>query len=385
MKAMLVDDERLALMQLEKILKEIPGIEVIGTYLEPNQAIEAVGKLMPDVVFLDINMPEIYGLRAAELMQEVCPAVEIVFVTAYDEYAVQAFELNALDYVMKPIQRERLSRTVQRLQQTVDSSSKQEQSVKSSSVLIRCLQTMQIELPGNEPVTLKWRTAKAQELFAYLLHYRGQLVRKGELFELLWPDFEMEKAKTHLYTTIYQVRQDLKRMGADIEIRSLSIKEGYALDASRVRIDVEEWEQTNRALGIVSADNLQEHQQLVDMYAGDYMADCDYLWAENERQRLRTLWLQQALLLGDYYTREGMLTEAMMVYHRMQRQYPYYEESYFALMQLYSLLKERTAVEEQYKRLASVLEELDVLPNDKIVMWYEQWKGFGSRLERPAQ
>lgn len=386
MKALLVDDERLALMQLDKILREMPGIEVLGTYLEPNQAIEAVKELQPDVVFLDIHMPEIYGLRAAELMQEVHPAVEIVFVTAYDEYAVQAFELNALDYVMKPIQRERLMRTVQRLQQTLASGINQKQEAASScSVLIRCLQTMQIEFPGNEPVTLKWRTAKAQELFAYLLHHRGQLVRKGELFEMLWPDFEMEKAKTHLYTTIYQVRQDLKRWGADIEIRSLSIKEGYALDASRVRIDVEEWEQATRALGIVTTDNVQEHQRLVDMYTGDYMADCDYLWAENERQRLRTLWLQQAQLLGDYYTRQDMTTEAMMVYHRMQRQYPYYEESYFALMQLYSLSNERTAVEEQYKRLAAVLEELDVQPNDTIVMWYEQWKGFGSRLERPAQ
>ncbi|WP_028551686.1 response regulator [Paenibacillus sp. UNC451MF] len=383
MKAMLVDDERLALMQLDKLLKEIPGIEIIGTYLEPSQAIEAVGTLQPDVVFLDIHMPEIYGLKAAELMQEACPSVEIVFVTAYDEYAVQAFELNALDYVMKPIQRERLVRTVQRLQQSLVDNPKQ--AVQSSSLLIRCLQTMQIELPGNEPVTLKWRTAKAQELFAFLLHHRGQLVRKGDLFEMLWPDFPLEKATTHLYTTIYQVRQDLKRMGADIEIRSLSIKEGYVLDASRVRIDVEEWEQALRRLGVVTADNLHEQQQLVDRYSGDYLADCDYLWAENERQRLRTLWLQQVLLLGDYYTRQGMISEAMRVYHRMQQQYPYYEESYFALMQLYSILNERTAVEEQYKQLTSIMQELDVLPNEKIVIWYEQWKGFGASLARPAQ
>ncbi len=385
MKAILVDDERLALMQLNKLLGDMSGIEVIGSYMEPNQAIEAVGALRPDVVFLDINMPEIYGLRAAELMQEVCPAVEIVFVTAYDEYAVQAFELNALDYVMKPIQRDRLARTVQRLQQSVEAVRKlEEEPLQNSSVLIRCLQTMQIEFPGKEPIALKWRTAKAQELFAYLFHHRGQLVRKGELFEMLWPDFEMEKAKTHLYTTIYQVRQDLKRMGADIEIRSLSIKEGYMLDASRIRIDVEEWEQAIRAAGAVNEQNWQEHQRFFEMYTGDYMADFDYLWAENERQRLRTLWLQQAMLLADYFARQGKITDAMMVYHRMQRQYPYYEECYFALMQLYGLLKERTAVEEQYKRLVSVLEELDVAPNENIVTWYEQWKGSGPGLAQSA-
>ncbi|MCS7459163.1 response regulator [Paenibacillus doosanensis] len=378
MKAMLVDDENLALLQLRKMLKEIDGIEVTGAYQDAMAAIEAAKADAPDVVFLDIHMPEIYGLKAAEMLQEICPDIEIVFVTAYDDYAVQAFELNALDYVLKPVRRERLTRTVQRLLQHAGDHPKAPPA--SRVALIRCLQTMQIELPGLGPETVKWRTSKAQELFAYLLHHRGQLVRKGALLDLLWPDFDIPKATTHLYTTIYQVRQDLKRMGVNIEIRSLSIKESYVLDASRVRIDADEWEQELRRLEPLSAANVYEHQRVMDLYAGDYMADNDYLWAENERQRLRMLWLQHAQRLGDYYVQHERPSEAIAVFLRMQQQYPYYEGSYLALMKLHAWFKDRAAVEEQHRLLSLVLEELDVAPNESISQWYTEWKSQSAQL-----
>ncbi|WP_248929235.1 response regulator [Paenibacillus hamazuiensis] len=384
MKAMLVDDESLALMQLSKMLKEIAGIEVVGEYLDPLLAIEAAGQLQPDVVFLDIHMPEILGLKAAELLQEICPAAEIVFITAYDDYAVQAFELNALDYVLKPLQRERLAKTVQRLMMSAQAGRKEEEA--GRPMLIRCLQTLQFEPPGVEPETLKWRTSKAQELFSYLLHHRGQLVRKGVLLDLLWPDFDLAKAMTHLYTTIYQVRQDLKRAGADVRIRSLGVQDGYILDTAQVRIDVEEWEKGIRQLAAVSKDNYRAHQRLLDMYRGDYFADSGYLWAENERQRLRMLWLQHAQLLGEFYIKEGMPAEAITVYHRVQQQYPYFEESYFALMKLYDVLEERTAVEEQYKNLVQLLEqELDASPSNRIAEWYENWKRLGPGSSGPVR
>ncbi|UUZ90115.1 response regulator [Paenibacillus sp. P25] len=113
MKVMLVDDERLALMQLDKMLKEF-GVDVLGSFMNPVEAVAEAGILQPDVVFLDIHMPELYGMEAAEAIQECCPSAEIVFITAYDEYAVKAFELNALDYLLKPLQRDRLERTIQR-------------------------------------------------------------------------------------------------------------------------------------------------------------------------------------------------------------------------------------------------------------------------------
>ncbi|UUZ83745.1 response regulator [Paenibacillus sp. P26] len=243
MKVMLVDDERLALMQLDKMLKEF-GVDVLGSFMNPVEAVAEAGILQPDVVFLDIHMPELYGMEAAEAIQECCPSAEIVFITAYDEYAVKAFELNALDYLLKPLQRDRLERTIQRwrMRHTAEPAAEPADSLP----LFCCFPNMRVERPGRGPELIKWRTSKAQELFAYLFHHRGQLVRKSTPLDLLWPATDERKANTHLYTTIYQIRQCLKQAGLHMPIHSIGMKEGYMLDVSHVRIDAEEWErQTN--------------------------------------------------------------------------------------------------------------------------------------------
>ncbi|MNI16028.1 Transcriptional regulatory protein YehT [compost metagenome] len=374
MKVLLVDDERLALMQLERMLKELDDIEVVGAFLDPTQALQMASSLQPDVVFMDIQMPEINGLQAAERLQPICPQADIVFVTAYDEYALQAFDLNAVDYVLKPLLRARLAKTVDRLKRrrgrvpepVVDS---------VKPVLIRCFHTLQVEYPQQMPEALKWRTSKAQELFVYMLHHRGQLVRRGMLLEMLWPDYDQNKANTHLHTTIYQVRQCLKKAVIDIHIQSMSAEDGYMLDAKGVRIDVFEWEQELRMLETIDRDNISKHQQLLELYRGAYLADYEYIWVENERERLRLLWIQHAQRLAEYYSNHQNPMEAVKVYQRIQQQYPYYEESYLALMKLYDWLEERASVEEQYRRLNVMLvSELDLSPQEKIVEWYSQWK-----------
>lgn len=114
--AVLVDDERLALVKLEFMLKEIEAVNIVASYTDPVQAIQEAPSLEPDVIFIDIEMPEMNGLQAAAILQETCPNATIVFVTAYNHYAVEAFELNALDYILKPVRNDRLLKTVQRLE-----------------------------------------------------------------------------------------------------------------------------------------------------------------------------------------------------------------------------------------------------------------------------
>jgi two-component system LytT family response regulator len=373
MKALLVDDERFALMQLEKMLTELIDIEIIGTSMNPLEAIEMAAILKPDVIFLDIHMPNISGLEAAVLIQEVCPSAEIVFVTAFDEYAIQAFELHALDYVLKPVMRERLAKTLQRLKPQLQVSEKD--TAFEPAVVIRCFSSLQVEYKEQTVEQLKWRTTKGQELFAYLVHYRGQSVRKSVLLDTLWPGVDQKKAIALMYTTIYQIRKSLKRHGIDISIHSLSVEEGYMLDAGRVKLESDEWERSLRMLKDVNPSELEEHQRVLDMYRGEYLGDHDYIWAENERQRLRMLWLQHARQVAEVYSQNGMFNEAVVVYQRIQREDPLLEESFFGLMKLYDLLGQRVAVEEQYQRLVKMLEqELNVGPQEQISRWYEMWR-----------
>jgi len=112
MKAIIVDDERLARQELKTMLAEHKDIEVIAECANANEAKEKINQLKPDVVFLDIQMP---GKNGLELAQELHPLPELIFITAHDEYALRAFEVNALDYLLKPVQPQRLAETLKKL------------------------------------------------------------------------------------------------------------------------------------------------------------------------------------------------------------------------------------------------------------------------------
>lgn len=113
--ALVVDDESAARSRMKRLLSGFDGLEVIGEAENGLEALEKTALLKPDVVFLDIDMPELSGLAAARALPH--PGPMVVFATAYDEHALAAFEASAIDYLVKPITTERLERTVRRLQE----------------------------------------------------------------------------------------------------------------------------------------------------------------------------------------------------------------------------------------------------------------------------
>lgn len=112
--AIIVDDERLARLDLISFLKEFENVKIIGEAEDVKTAESLCKKLNPDLVFLDIQMP---GESGFSLVEKINPDIKIIFVTAYDEYAVRAFDVNALDYLMKPVNPERLKQTIKKLEQ----------------------------------------------------------------------------------------------------------------------------------------------------------------------------------------------------------------------------------------------------------------------------
>jgi two-component system LytT family response regulator len=126
MKAILIDDERLARQELRSLLAPYSEIQIVGEANNAETAIESIKQLKPDVIFLDIQMP---GKNGFDLLEEISGVPEVVFVTAYDEYAIRAFEINALDYLLKPVQASRLAETVKKIlnKETLDKSETKEQ------------------------------------------------------------------------------------------------------------------------------------------------------------------------------------------------------------------------------------------------------------------
>lgn len=118
-RVLVVDDEPLARRGIRQLLESEKDFEIAGEAANGREAISAIQKLAPDLVFLDIQMPLLDGFSFVEKVgAEVLP--EIVFVTAYDEHAIRAFEINALDYLLKPIDAERFQKTLNRVRERIN-------------------------------------------------------------------------------------------------------------------------------------------------------------------------------------------------------------------------------------------------------------------------
>jgi two-component system LytT family response regulator len=112
MKALIIDDERLARTELKRLLTPFKDIKVVGEAVNADDALEKINELKPELLFLDIQMP---GKTGFDMLEELDAVPTVIFVTAYDEYALKAFEYNALDYLLKPIEPKRLEETVNKL------------------------------------------------------------------------------------------------------------------------------------------------------------------------------------------------------------------------------------------------------------------------------
>lgn len=115
MKAIIIDDERLARVELKRLLVPFKEINIVGEAVNVEDALKKISELNPDLIFLDIQMP---GKNGFELLEELDSVPKVVFTTAYDEYALKAFEYNALDYLLKPIEPKRLEETIKKIIET---------------------------------------------------------------------------------------------------------------------------------------------------------------------------------------------------------------------------------------------------------------------------
>src|SRR4029077_4195374 len=111
-KAIIIDDERLARNELKKLLMDFPEIEVVAEAANAGEGVEKIDSINPDLIFLDIQMP---GKTGFDMLAELDRSPHVIFTTAYDEYALKAFEVNALDYLLKPVEPKRLADALHKL------------------------------------------------------------------------------------------------------------------------------------------------------------------------------------------------------------------------------------------------------------------------------
>lgn len=192
MRTLIVDDEVPARERLTRLLADIEGVDLVGEAEDGIQAVEMIEADKPDLVFLDIQMPGLDGFGVIEALED--PPL-VIFVTAYDQYAIQAFEVNALDYLLKPFTRQRLEKAVRRARQ---------------------------ELADEEDVTarlgplLKSLAAQGRYLTRLAVRDRDR-IRVLDVSEVDWIGVEGEQVTVYVGDEVYSVRRTLGELEARLD------------------------------------------------------------------------------------------------------------------------------------------------------------------------
>lgn len=252
MKVIMIDDEKIALSELKEIIFEHYPEAEVNCFTESAPAIEFLRSNRCDVAFVDINMPDKTGLELAVELKEICSGINIIFVTGYSEYAVDAFSLNASGYVLKPPQTKNVLNALENLRNPILE--------KSSRLFVQCFGNFEVFYNGTP---LVFKRSKAKELFAYLVNLNGASCSASELCAVLWED----AADSHsLKSNLRNIALELNRILGTCNAKDVFIhrKNFYAVDKTKIDCDYYKF--------------LDYDAGAVNSYKGEYMKQ--YSWAE---------------------------------------------------------------------------------------------------------
>lgn len=296
LRAVLIDDEEIALDVLEILLMEVGGISVAGKFRIVSDALEQTPELNPDLIFLDIEMPGANGLIVGETLNARCPDAKIIFVTAYHQYAVEAFETNAIGYLLKPVAKERLMKTLSRYEVLQAKAAKHaDPSPVADAVAdagrageaprqflsLKVMGSLELYDEGGRLAT--WRTKKTKELFAFLWSFNGEPAYRYHILDQLWPELDSERAQALFHTTLYNLRHMLRNAGFPDMV--VFRDERYWMRTEYIRSDVDRME------AIMQGAVEHGDQELISLYRGDYLETEHYGWAELRRNDLRSAYM----------------------------------------------------------------------------------------------
>lgn len=253
MRVLLVDDEELGLIRLKNAVEKVlPKETEIISYTNPVKAFEENSDKSIDVAFLDIEMPVLNGITLAKKLKTVNPKINIIFVTAYSEYALDAYKMHASGYVTKPVNEEKVRAELDGLRYPVEVSA-------TKKLQVKCFGNFDIFVSGKP---LKFKYAKSKELFAYLIDREGSSVNINELNAVLWE----EDKKSYCRNLIADIKETLKSVNAeDVFIKRRN--ECY-IDIDKIDCDAYEFKKNNSAA--------------IRAYRGEYMVQYDWAFFESE-------------------------------------------------------------------------------------------------------
>lgn len=223
-KVIIVEDEKPILGLHARLLETYGPFQIVGCFESPFEALQEIPKLDLDALVLDIEMPRMTGIQLAQNLVENGIDVPVIFSTAHQQYAVEAFRVQALDYILKPMTPNTVKQLDQRLQKYYGL---KPQHTNNNQLYVQLYGQAYVKKGAN---LVKWPTRITEELFYYFLLHEGKLCLKWRIIDDLWTNAGDKRALSNLYNTIYRMRQLF--MELDVPIVFDRMNDGYIMNTN---------------------------------------------------------------------------------------------------------------------------------------------------------
>ena len=369
LRVVIVDDEAPALELMERFIEKDEQAKVIGKFLLPSEAIEHIKELKPDAVFLDIEMPGMNGIELAGRLIEEDENLEIVFVTAHSEYALEAFKVNALNYIMKPVSVKEISKTLLRISKYKNIATPIQ---RKDEFRIKCFGGFEVINASGIPV--KWISKKSSELLAFFIMNRNCKMDKWKIGEALWPEASEQQVTRNFHTTLFRLRKTLNEEGIPIKICSeKGTREGYLCDIGQLNCDVIKLKEYMLKNLIIDENNISKYESMKSNFKDELFEGLNYTWCSLEKENFSRYIIDVLENMARYYINKGEYKQALVTIKNSLKIYPYKGKTNQMLMEVYFYKNDKTSIIKHYKELKLLLkQDLDTEPDILTEQIYEK-------------
>lgn len=273
-KAIILDDEYAAGKHLEEKLRQQNRVEVLAVLHDSSELMVKIDRHKPEVIFMDIDMPGQNGIQLAVTINQLSHPPLIVYVTAHSHYAINAFKVNAVDYLLKPVVSDDLDKTVDKLEARITLLNTQLSKHLKKEIHANVLGNLRIFQESKETV-IRFKTAKCEELLCFILLNSQQKVSKWQIIDLFWPKQSISNSEASLRSTVYRLNQSFSEIGLDLKVKA--DKSNYYLSSPVIISDLDELSRIteDELYGLIMNDQIDD---VMSLYPGDLLKFKYYSW-----------------------------------------------------------------------------------------------------------
>lgn len=357
LKAIIVDDEPMSVKRFSRILQKTGLAVLVGSYTDPEEALENAAADQADVAFVDIEMPGMNGLVLTEKLQEMNPLLDVIMVTAHDHYALEAFKAHAVGYILKPAAVHEVTHQLTIIRAKRERYQDKEQ---PGTLNMKTFGQFQCYLNEKTPVYFTWRTAKAKELAAFLHHHQGNPVSRDTILDTLWPDMDLDRGMKNFHATSYYLREALKEKNLSHLVERLNGM--YRLKWDEINSDEKRFIQLKKLLDEGKA-GVEDLKKLTMLHTGLYCSEEDYAWADVKRIAYERAFHQALNNLINLFEEKGDSVEMVNAMQQFIQAEPYEESMHERLIDILLSKGDKQAAYAHFQGMKRVFqEELGVDP-----------------------